>query len=427
MATSTRLGRIPLTALPAQALSHRARPRIALMLVLIAAAMPVRIPAALPLVHSMSVLDILLWFAAVTLVLDCAVRPLNVAYPQLFSLLFLPVFVCVVSLAWSQDPAATLRSTMIYVEGLVAYLLVVRELDGLPAGRVMTYLKRYTYLVMIPAVLLLLHVPGFAPQEAGLSPRSGSYVSYYTRLSHPVLGRSNNLATVLVFFVPLLLYWGHTRRDRRFTTAGFVVLTAVVLTLSRGVLLALLVTAVVAALGWAVRHRGIDGRIVAKAIGAVAAAVTGITLFDRFNPSTQEFIGGRLSLDNVMIRSDLVSAAVHKLSDRPFLGYGGGVVPDQDPTLAIKAHNTYLQQAIYYGLPLGLVVTLSLVCLAAFFLHRAGRTALASVVGFTVAVQMLIFVTESSFEGTVLRVLFYLSIGFGAALVRAAEAPSGAP
>ena len=40
-------------------------------------------------------------------------------------------------------------------------------------------------------------------------------------------------------------------------------------------------------------------------------------------------------------------------------------------------------------------------------------------------VQRVIFLFESSFEGTVLRVLFYLSVGMAAALLRAAEAEQG--
>ena len=41
-------------------------------------------------------------------------------------------------------------------------------------------------------------------------------------------------------------------------------------------------------------------------------------------------------------------------------------------------------------------------------------------------VQLVIFLFEASFEGTVLRVLFYLSIAMAAALLRSVEAESAA-
>lgn len=396
--------------------------RIALMLVLLAAAMPIRTLGPNSVIRSMSILDVLLLVAAVTLALDCAVRPLNIGYPRLFGLLCVPLLVCCLSLTWSQDMAATLRTTLVYLEGIVAYLFVVRELEGVPPSRVMTYIKRYSYLVIVPAVLLLLHTPGFAPAQPGLDPTSGDYLSYYSRLSHPVIGRSNNLATVLAFFVPVLFYWGHKHHDRRFTRAGCITLIAVVLTLSRGVMLALLIMALLAALGGVVRTHRIERRTLGTTLTAVAVAVAGVALLQQFNPSTREFFGDRFSGSNVFMRSDLAEKAMAKVAERPVLGFGGGVTPDHDPYLAIGVHNTYLQQVVYFGLPLGLLVSLSLVGVALFFFSRWRLGGVNRVIGFALLAQLLIFVTESSFEGTDLRLIFYLSIGLVTALARACDA-----
>ncbi|MEU6354139.1 O-antigen ligase family protein [Streptomyces sp. NPDC047072] len=370
----------------------------------------------------MSVLDVLLLVAALTLALDCAVRPLDIGYRRLFPLLCVPMVICGLSLLWSQDRAATLRATLIYIEGIVAYLFVLRELDGMSPARVMTYIKRYSYLVIVPAVLLLLHTPGFAPAQPGLVPTSGDYLSYYSRLSHPILGRSNNLATVLAFFVPVLFYWGHARHDRRYTRAGFLTLTAVILTLSRGVVLALLVTALLAALGSVVRSHRIEGRTLGKAVIAVSGVFAGVMLLRQFNPYTREFFGDRFSGSNILIRSDLVQKAIGKIADRPLLGYGGGATPDQDPYLAIGVHNTYLQQVVFFGLFLGLLVSLSLIGVAVFFFSRWRAGGINRAIGFALLAQLLIFATESSFEGTDLRLIFYLSIGLVTALSRACEA-----
>jgi hypothetical protein len=68
-------------------------------------------------------------------------------------------------------------------------------------------------------------------------------------------------------------------------------------------------------------------------------------------------------------------------------------------------------------------VSLSLVAIVPFLFTR--RTRAGVVVGYAVLGQLLIFTTESSYEGSVLRVLFYLSLGLGIALVHAEGAPHG--
>lgn len=400
---------------------HREQPKILLMLVLIAAAMPVRFHVSLPGANSLSVLEVVLWAAAVTLVVDCAHRPLDVGYQPLFALLCVPVIVTGMSLLWTQDPAATFHSTVVYLEGVIAYLVVVRELAGVSAERAMTYVKRYGYLLIVPAVLLLLRVPGFAPEEAEAVPGSARYLSYYTRLSHPMLGPSNNLADVLACFVPILLYWGHTRHDSKFTRAGYVLLVAVACTLSRGTVLALLAVAALAGLGYMVRRRRAGDRMPGKILVSAGLSLAAVVLLYLVNPATREFFSSRFSSDNVFLREELFADAADKIADRPILGYGAGTPPDGNVSLA-HVHNTFLQQAVSFGLLLGLVVVLALLGTAVFFFSRWRTSDVARVVGFTLLAQMLSFTVESSYEGTVLRVLFYLSVGLLTAVVRAGEA-----
>ncbi|GLP70973.1 hypothetical protein TUSST3_75930 [Streptomyces sp. TUS-ST3] len=403
-----------------------ARPRILLTLVLIAAAMPVRLASSVPGINSVSVLDILLGAVAITLVVDLAFRPLDVGYPELFALLCVPVVVCGMSMLWTQDRGATFRATVVYAEGIVAYLFVVRELNGASPDRVMTYIRRYSCLLVVPAVLLLLRTPGFGPEETGLPHDSDRYLSYYTRLSHPALGPSNNLATVLAFFVPLLLYWGHVRHDRRFTLAGCVTLAAVVCTLSRGVVLGLLTAAVLAGLGSLLRRRRVGTRAFGKIAAAVAVVVMAVALLYRLVPDTDTVLAGRLSPANALIRSQFAVEAVGKIAERPLLGYGGGAPPDGMWELA-RVHNTYLQQMVSFGVLLGAFVSLALAGTAVFFFSRWRTSAPARVVGFTLVAQLVVFAVESSFEGTVLRVLFYLSVGLAAMVVRASEERPVAP
>lgn len=418
------------------------RARLALMAVLLAAAMPIRLFESLPVAGSASILDLLLVAAAATLFLDLAFRPIDVGYPALFLLLSIPFIFATASLVWSEDRNATLSTMLIYAESLIAYLFVVRELSGLPPARIITYIRRYSYLLIIPAVLLLLHVPGFEPRTEA-APSSGDYLSYFTRLSHPILGSSNNLATPLAFFAPILLYWGHTRKDRRATIAAFVSLIAIVLTQSRGILLAFVIAGLLYA-PLAVRRqdtavRGLGAKIVATIVVGIAA----FGIYYGLNSSTREFFKDRLTLTNVTERSELISLSLRSIADKPLGGYGAGVDPEVDvvtspgqvtsldlfsdvpvqPTGAgeLDVHNTYLQQAIYFGIPAALLISLALCGAAGVFLARRRSIALAGVIGYALMVQLVSFVFEASFEGTVLRVLFYLSVGLATALLCSAE------
>jgi O-antigen ligase len=415
------------------------------MAVLVAAAMPVRIFQSVPVVSSASVLDVLLIVVGATLFLDLAFRPVETGYRALFWLLCLPLVLTTVSVVWSEDRNTTVRAALVYAEGLVAYLFVVRELAGLSPARVITYIKRYAYLLIIPGVLLLLHVPGFAPAEPGLDHSSGDYLAFYSRLSHPVLGRSNNLATVLAFFAPILLYWGHTRHKRTFTRAGLITVVAIFATLSRGVLLAFIIAGLLYTPLADRRHRAAGRGLKMKVVATVALGALAVGVFYIVNAPTNNFFKDRLSIQNVQQRSELYSNAFQEIATNPLLGQGSGVasaiplstpstnavtldvynsVPAATPTASqprIDVHNTYVQQAVYYGLPLGLLISLALCGIAGVFLARRRATALAGVIAYALMVQLISFLFESSFEGTVLRVLFYMSVGLATALLRAVE------
>jgi O-antigen ligase len=167
-------------------------------------------------------------------------------------------------------------------------------------------------------------------------------------------------------------------------------------------------------------ERGFGGKVAAiVALGAIS-----IGIFYGVNPATHKFVGDRFSIANIAARSELISMAFTKIANRPLLGYGAGATPDRDPMLGPGVHDTYLQQVVYCGLPLGLLVSLALVGTAAVFLARRRLSATAGVVAYALMVQLVIGLFESSVEGTTLRVLFYLSVGLATALLRAVEAES---
>lgn len=155
------------------------------------------------------------------------------------------------------------------------------------------------------------------------------------------------------------------------------------------------------------------------AIAAAVITAAGVAAY-HFNPDTHLFIGNRTSLVNAVLRELRLSAGVAKIGERPWLGFGAGTLPDNDAVIAGGVHDTYLQQILAYGVVLGLIVIISLVEVARRFLRPcAGQ--LRQMIGLTVLAQLFIFVTESSFEGSVLRVLFYLFLGMLVGLLNADE------
>jgi len=389
-----------------------------LFLVLVAAAFPVQLGHSLPVIGSPSLIDVAMLGALWSLLAGLALRRRIVpAYRALFVIVAIPVYVTAVSMMWSQDLSSTMQTTLSSLFGLVAYAYVVRETVGMSAEDVYRYIRWFVYLLLVPAVLMLLRVPGFAPHEIGLETTSAEYIGYFSRLSHPFIGRSNNLATVLAFFVPILAHRALVTRTRVDRLAALTVIAAVALTQSRGVLLALLVTVPLLLVSSPdLRHRAWSTLLAIGKTALVALAVLGLLVWR--NPETSEFFSTRFTAAGVDERTTLLGAGLDLVETRPLIGYGGGISPiEENGTSGQPAHNTYLQQAISFGVPLGVLVSLALVATVPFLFTR--RTRMGLVVGYAVLGQLVIFATESSYEGTVLRVLFYLSLGLGVALLHA--------
>ena len=401
--------------------------RIALGLLLLAAAAPWRYYGSFPLVASLSVLDAAVALAALVLLARMAMLgDVDVGDPWAAVLVAVLPVLCVTSLLWTTQPTATVVETVSYAECLIAYVFAVSQTRGLPAWRIIRMLQRFLYALLIPPLLMLMHVPGFAPQEPGLSPRDGNYLGYFSRLSHPFLGRSNTLATILLLLCVVLVHWAWTHRDIKTDVAALLCVAGIVLTISRGAILALLAAALFALLAPVRPRRSRERRPLVLAIvaGVVLAALA--TSYYLLNPTTREFFGGRLSDSNVALRQVRFSAGLDQLVLRPFLGYGAGTVPGGDTEIDGGVHNTYLQQLLAYGVVLGFLGVLSLLALAVHFLRRQA-TGVRRAVGLTLVALLVDFAVESSFEGASLRVIIYLLLGMLVGLVRADEAEAEAP
>jgi hypothetical protein len=393
----------------------------ALAVVLLAAAFSSPAPAWLPLPWPGSLLDVASYLALVVLVADLWVRGWVRPPWVLVALGLVSEVLAAVSAGWSTDPAASWVYAGNAIEGLVLVWMVVAVTRDEPARLLAWAIGLWVVALLLPCALMWAGVRGFQP-PAWLDPESGDYISYFARLSHPWIGRSNNPATLFVVAVVPLAVWGVRHRAHFAQVFAGVALVATVMTVSRGTLLALAAGAVLlAVVAWPLARS--LWRWAAVALGASAVA---LVLMYLLNPASRMHLSSRASATNVDARFVLLSDAIDDIAKAPWLGTGPSVTP--------SVHNVLLQQLVDFGVVGGLIIAVLLVGVVVWWFRPVRRRGpagwLAVACGVGIAVQLGSCLVEASYEGGFLRNLIWLSWGLLLALYaseRTAEArPSDA-
>jgi hypothetical protein len=364
------------------------------------------------------VFDVACYLALVVLVTDLCVRGWVRPPRPLVALTVVGVVLGAASSAWSTNPTASWVYAGNAVEGLVLVWLVVAVTRGESARLVAWAIGLWVVALLVPCALMWAGVPGFQP-PATLDPESGDYISYFARLSHPWLGRSNNPATLFVVAVVPLAAWGVRHRARFAQVLAGVALVATVLTVRRGTLLALAAGVVLlAVVAWPVARS-----LWRWALAAGAASAVALVLMYLLNPATRMHLSSRASATNVDARFVLLSDALTDIGRAPWTGAGPSVTP--------SVHNVLLQQLVDFGVVGGLVVDVLLVTSVVWWFRAPRRHGpagwLAVACGVGIAVQLGSCLVEASYEGGFLRTLMWLSWGLLLALYateRAAAPPS---
>lgn len=388
----------------------RPRTQIIITILLIAAAFPVRFSF---VDRTISMFDIAIVAAFAPWLVVILLR--KVKPPRAFAWLGLvSILLAAGSILWSPAQGETMLYVFASVESIVVFMMAITFLQDAPPQQIVRLISIWVFLLLIPAALLWLRVPGFLPPDT-LDPSSGDYISYFARLSHPFIGRSNNLAALLVVLIIPLAAWAVRTGQRVAGWAAFVALGAVALTLSRGTLLAL----GVAVVAYLLIDHGNARRLFNRGIG-VLLIIGGIGyLLINQNDIASEFFSGRLSNVNVDSRSALASRAQQVIEGNWFVGVGAGVGED--------THNTFIQQLVYFGLIGGLLVSVLLVSVTVSWFVAKQEKWLATAIGIGVLAQMGSFVVESSYEGTLLRPLIWFGWGLLVAWWRAQVSDPVAP
>ena len=143
------------------------------------------------------------------------------------------------------------------------------------------------------------------------------------------------------------------------------------------------------------------------------------------NPLVKKYLPGRLSKINIYDRLIRLNLGYQKVINRPLLGYGAGVTPWEKHELEGEIHNTFLQQLVYFGIIFGFIVVISLILMPIrFFIWRTKYPKvkfMAKAIAFSILAQLIIFLSQASFEGSVLRILLYFSVGLVVAFLNSFE------
>jgi O-antigen ligase len=385
---------------------------------ILAAAMPLRIRIGFAVFGSFTILDVALLLAAARVLFGSLSRygrvPLGDRWITL--LLAVPLAVCIVSLLWTEDLRATVRSIAIFAEAMVAYWVVLSVFGGLTANQLFTRVSLLVTLLLTGSLLSVLQISGFAPQippdmRLGSPEHIDLITTYYARLSNPFYGLSNDFASVLALYVFPLLAWGVVTKQLRFSFLAALVFTGIMLTFSRGVALATIIGGVFLTVS---QRRESARWIPGLALGVILLAAVGYGYY-ALNPAVQTYLIDRLSGATIEARQTIIFRTIELIIDAPALGYGGGVIPD--PLLKDGVHNTYLQQIVYYGIPLGFLCSAALWLLAARFWFLPIRfprvRIMASAIGASVLIQLMVFLVETSFEATLPKTAFYFFVALG--------------
>jgi len=388
-------------------------------------AFPFRFRYAVGPFSSFSPMDIALMLGGIVVAYSLLSGRSNMGPSSLLVALATPVIFCCLSLVWTIETVSTIKVFVTYSEALVAYLVAFTIFSNLSSSAIAKSLLIFVTVIIATAFLSILGFPGLEVQvPLSYPPGTDAYdlyiISFSARLSHPFIGLSNNFATVVAFFPILFFAYAMAYNKKIFFYAALICFLVVALTLSRGVTGALILSYFIYI---------IKGKIFLKgmwSIVLIALILTGgVFLYLELNPVASSHFHGRLGAASVTGRFTGWWLGLDAISNSPLYGYGAGATIKEGRLYIDNLHNTYLNQLLYYGWFGGSIVIMSIlflpVLVARLRLEGDKAIILKRGVVFALITELIVFASQASLEGSVLRVIFYFSIGATMALVFACD------
>jgi O-antigen ligase len=340
----------------------------------------------------------------------------------------LPAIVAAVSVTWAVDERLALAGAIKYLYAALIYFV------GLQVGASVSNATfvRSTVMVFLAWLLgsaaMYLNVPGFSffvSQSAELSD-GGSLdllASLYTRLGHPYIGLSNDFGPLLALMGFIFLGYARSEGKRGLILLSVIAFIASVLTLSRGLLVGLILSLAV----YALLSRMRLGQLLLS-IGAVTfvfvilawlASGVSISVGER-DIDVPDIVESRLSAVNVEIRLEAYGEALASIASKPLLGHGAGYYDIHRPDSSLSVHSAFLEQWLYFGVILG---TATAACYLAimlyFFSLRQKLAAWSHFIDALACAWLCLIITaqaETFLDATAPRAIIYLLLGLTVAL-----------
>jgi len=345
-----------------------------------AVACPVRVDFSVGPFTTLSALDVVLLICAVYFLLRfLAFVPVTFGPPLIAIAVLTPAVLAVMSILWTVDATLTAAAAIKYLYTVLIYFVALQFGANLSYTQFIRAIVVILFGWLLGSLAMYVGVPGFAfflPQSLGFSePEVLSLLaSLYTRLGHPYVGQSNDYGPLLALLGFLLLGCARVRDSCLLFVASALAFVSSTLTLSRGLMAALLISLSLYALISRVPPRriasiAVSGAVLAGLLAlALGASEISVVLDDR-EINIADIVESRLSDVNLTIRVEGYQEILSLISDRPWLGYGAGYYDRTYPDAFVAAHNAYLEQWKYFGTLLG---TLSNACYLAMAIYFFG-------------------------------------------------------
>jgi O-antigen ligase len=248
---------------------------------------------------------------------------------------------------------ATERSTLQWMTWAAIYYLGV---SLLPEKALLTFWRKvivwFGFAVSVEAILQAYLTPG---QAFGLFP-----TGYHDYVMGPIVYHTH-FAVFIETILPIALYLAFSEAKRAYIFLGVsaVLLTAVVVSASRGGLIVVCVEAAVVLVLWRLRKVE-SGRGLGASVLIFAGVTAVLTLIVGF-----ETVAARFHSDPLMMgRIQFASSTLRMIAVHPFIGWGLGSWPAIYPAFATidpgvlvnQAHSDWLQWTAEGGVPVGLAM-----------------------------------------------------------------------
>lgn len=328
--------------------------------------------------------------------------------------LFAVTVIPILSLFWTRNASLSSIYIIYSLESLVAYIIMVNLLKNLTIKEIMTLFTTTSLTLVLGSVLSYLKIPGFVPdaKALGIDPTMEIvYITtYYARLSHPFFGLSNNFAAVLsLFLLPIYAFYISERKSVYLIGAALT-FAAILATLSRGVLIPVIMSILI--INFIISLRNIKDFLRTSYI--IPLAMLPVIIYTTRDSLVNKYLTDRLEGQTFNERIELMRIALNDIISRPLIGVGAGVQIRGLENL--NSHNSYLDQLVYYGIPLGIVLILCIIFISfQFSIKKSSNKNITVSIILSLICQYLIFASQSTFESNLksalfIAIAFYISI-----------------